>query len=190
MVIHLFINSDIYIFTHLTDWETFFFHLYIYFNWRIVTLQYCHGICHTSVWISHRHTCVPSVLNLPSASFPIPSFQVVRVPALDALHHTSNSHWSSILHMLMYMFQCYSLNLSHPLLSTLCQWVCFLHLGLYFIPANSSTYIFSFPYTPYICVHIRYLFFSFFLYSVWQTLGSSTSVWSDSNLFLFMAEKH
>ena len=124
MVIHLFINSDIYIFTHLTDWETFFFHLYIYFNWRIVTLQYCHSICHTSVWISHRHTCVPSVLNLPSASFPIPSFQVVRVPALDALHHTSNSHWSSILHMLMYMFQCYSLKSSHPLPFPLSLKVC------------------------------------------------------------------
>ena len=27
--------------------------LIIYFNWRIVTLQYCDGFCHTSTWISH-----------------------------------------------------------------------------------------------------------------------------------------
>ena len=28
--------------------------LIIYFNWRIVTLQYCDGFCHTSTWINHR----------------------------------------------------------------------------------------------------------------------------------------
>ena len=36
--------------------------LCIYFSWRIFTLQYCDGFCHTSVWISHRHTCVLSIL--------------------------------------------------------------------------------------------------------------------------------
>ena len=35
------------------------------FNWRIIGLQYCIGFCHTSAWISHRHTYVPSLLNLP-----------------------------------------------------------------------------------------------------------------------------
>ena len=33
-------------------------------------------------------------------------------PALSALIHASNLHWSSILHMVVYMFQCYSLKLS------------------------------------------------------------------------------
>ena len=37
-----------------------------------------------------------------------------RAPALSALLHASNLHWSSILHMLIYMFQCYSLKSSHP----------------------------------------------------------------------------
>ena len=32
-------------------------------NWRIVALQYCVGFCHTSTWISHRYTYVPSLLN-------------------------------------------------------------------------------------------------------------------------------
>ena len=31
----------------------------IYFNWRLITLQYCGGFCHTFTWISHRCTCVP-----------------------------------------------------------------------------------------------------------------------------------
>ena len=31
----------------------------IYFNWRLITLQYCSGFCHTLIWISHGCTCVP-----------------------------------------------------------------------------------------------------------------------------------
>ena len=30
-----------------------------YFNWRLITLQYCGGFCHTFKWISHGCTCVP-----------------------------------------------------------------------------------------------------------------------------------
>ena len=33
------------------------------FNWRTIALQYCVGFCHTSTWISHRYTYVPSLLN-------------------------------------------------------------------------------------------------------------------------------
>ena len=35
--------------------------------------------------------------------------------ALGALLHVSNFHWSSVLHMVMNMFQCYSLKSSHCL---------------------------------------------------------------------------
>ena len=34
----------------------FFFQL-IYFNWRMITLQYCDAFCHTSTLISHRYAC-------------------------------------------------------------------------------------------------------------------------------------
>ena len=37
-----------------------------------------------------------------------------RTLALGALLHASDLHWSSILHMVMYTFQCYSLKSSHP----------------------------------------------------------------------------
>ena len=30
----------------------FFFNSFIYFNWRLSTLQYCSGFCHTLTWIS------------------------------------------------------------------------------------------------------------------------------------------
>ena len=51
-----------------------------------------------------------------------------RAPGLGSLHHTGNFYQLSVLHMVMYMFQCYSLNSSHPLLPprvqkpSLCLW--------------------------------------------------------------------
>ena len=40
----------------------------IYFNWRSITLQHCDGPCHTSVCISHRYSCVPSILSPPPST--------------------------------------------------------------------------------------------------------------------------
>ena len=36
-----------------------------------------------------------------------------RAPALSALLHATDLHWSSILHTVIYMFQCYFLKSSH-----------------------------------------------------------------------------
>ena len=37
-----------------------FFLLFIFFiSWRLITLQYCSGFCHTLAWISHGVTCIP-----------------------------------------------------------------------------------------------------------------------------------
>ena len=119
----------------LTDWskelegqETHF--KKIYFNWRLITLQYCGGFCHTLTWISHRCTCVPhpeSPSHLPPHPIPLgyPS-----APALSALFHASNLDWSSISRMIIYMFQCYSLKSSHPLLPQSPK-VCSLYLCLF-----------------------------------------------------------
>ena len=52
--------------SHFSD-KDFFFNLFI-FNWRIIALQCCVGFCHTSTWISHRYTYIPSLLKLPSNS--------------------------------------------------------------------------------------------------------------------------
>ena len=41
----------------------------IYFNWRIITLQYCGGFCHTLTWIGHRYTCL-LILNPPPTFLP------------------------------------------------------------------------------------------------------------------------
>ena len=46
-----------------------FFNKLIYFNWRLITLQYCGDFCHTFTWISHGCTDVPHPEFL---SFPLP----------------------------------------------------------------------------------------------------------------------
>ena len=55
-----------------------FIYLLIYFNWRLITLQYCSGFCHTLTWVSHGCTCVPHPelpLPPPSPSHPSGSSQ-------------------------------------------------------------------------------------------------------------------
>ena len=37
----------------------FFFFPFIFISWRLITLQYCSGFCHTLTWISHGVTCIP-----------------------------------------------------------------------------------------------------------------------------------
>ena len=32
---------------------------FFFISWRLITLQYCSGFCHTLTWISHGLTCIP-----------------------------------------------------------------------------------------------------------------------------------
>ena len=57
-----------------------------------------------------------------------------RILTLGALFYGSNLYWSSSLHMVMYMFQCYFLISSHPHLLPLSPKVCSLHLCLLCCP--------------------------------------------------------
>ena len=67
-------------------------------------------------WNSHGHKCVthpepPS--HLPPHAIP-PGFP--SAPALNALSQALDLDWQSISHMIIYMFQCYSLKSPHPCL--------------------------------------------------------------------------
>ena len=79
-----------------------------YFNWRLITLQYGSGFCHTLTWISHWCTCVPN----PEPTSHLPPHPIPQghpsAPALSTLSHASNLDWLSVSHMIIYMFQCYS----------------------------------------------------------------------------------
>ena len=73
----------------------------------------------------------------PSSHFhPYPiSLGCPRASALSALFHASNLGWSSISHMVIYMFQCYSFKPSHPYLLPHSPKVCPLHLCLFCCPS-------------------------------------------------------
>ena len=89
-------------------------------HWKVIALQYCLGFCHTSMWISHRYTYVPSLLNPSPTTHPILAFRLSQSTGLSSLCHTANFDLLSILHLAVYMFLCYSFNLCYPLLHTLC----------------------------------------------------------------------
>ena len=89
-----------------------------------------------TTWIGHRDTYLPwswTPSHLPSHFIRL---RCPRARTLGALLHASNSHWSSVLDMVMYMFQCYSLKSSHPLLPPRSPKVCSLHLCLLCCPAG------------------------------------------------------
>ena len=75
------------------------------FNWRIIAFQYCVGFCHMSTWISHRHTYEPP-FHLPPYPTPLGCH---RALGSSSLCHTANSHRLTVLHMVMCIFQCYSI---------------------------------------------------------------------------------
>ena len=78
---------------------------FIYFNWRITTLQYCGGFCHTSTWINHGCSRPPHPEHLPPPPPPSPPHPsgLSQSTGSECPLHVSNLHWSSILHMVIYM---------------------------------------------------------------------------------------
>ena len=112
----------------------FYFYLFIYFSfidisWRLITLQYCSGFCHTLIGINHGFTCVP-FLNPPpppSPSHPSGSSECISP---EQLSHASNLDWQSVSQLIIYMFQCYSLRSSHLRLLPQSPKIC-----LFFCPA-------------------------------------------------------
>jgi len=49
-----------------------------FFYWWKIALQFCVGFCHTTMWISHNYTYIPSLLGLPPQPHPTLSPPTVR----------------------------------------------------------------------------------------------------------------
>ena len=127
----------------------------------------------------------------PEARFHLPPHPIPlgcpRALALSALLHASNLHWSSILHTVIYMLQCYSLTISHPCLFPQSPKVCSLHLCLLCCLAYRIIDT-IFLNSIYICINILYWCFFFWLTSL-CIIGSSFIhlIRTDSNALFLMA---
>ena len=125
----------------LTIKPIFFLKNVFIFNWRIIALQYCVGFCHPWTWINHRYTYIPTLLNLPITSHPIPPLYVVMEHRFE---HSASYRKFSLAICFTYGNVYVSIllsQLSPPLLSPLCPQVYSLHL--HHCPANSVIRTFS-----------------------------------------------
>ena len=113
----------------------YFFYLYlyffIYFNWRLITLQYC------IAFAIHQHESTTGIhvfpiLNAPSLLPPhtIP-LDHPSAPAPNILYPASNLDWRFVSYMILYMFQCHSPKSSHPLPLPQSPKDCSIHLCLF-----------------------------------------------------------
>ena len=90
---------------------------------------------HWSTWVSFL-PYDPAIPLLGVHVFPIlnppPSPSDTSAPVLSTLSHAFNLDWRSVSHMIIYMFQCYSLKSSHPHLLPQSPKVCSTYLCLFF----------------------------------------------------------
>ena len=96
--------------------NTLFWHVYTFkfiFNWRIMLYNILYW------FLPYQRESAIGIHMAPfswTSLSPHTPLGCHRAWDLSSLCHTANSHWPSLLHMVMYMFQCYYLNSSHPLL--------------------------------------------------------------------------
>ena len=112
------------------------------FNWRIIAFNT--GLLSA---VQQRESDA-SIHIYPPSGASLPTSKSSRSTGRSSLGYIAPSHWLSILHMAMYISQCYFLILSHPLLSLVCLQVHFLHLLLYSSCGNRfiSTVFLDFTY--------------------------------------------
>ena len=106
-----------------------FYYKFIYFKWRLITLQYCSCFPYTDMNLPRVYICSPSwsPSHLPPYAIPLghPS-----APSLSTLSHALNLDWRSISHMIIYTFQCHSPKSSHPCPLPQSPKDCLIHLCL------------------------------------------------------------
>jgi len=84
-------------------------------------IQCCHVIYDEKKQLLPRHHWIVFFFHVcplpPEHSLHLPPCPIPagchRAPALGSLHHTSDSHWLSTLHVGMHVFQCYSCKSTH-----------------------------------------------------------------------------
>ena len=101
---------------------------FIYFNWRLITLQYCIGSATHQHESTTVYTCSPSWTTLPPLSRYHPSGSSQCTSPKDPV---SKLDWLFISYMILYMFPCHSPKSSHPLPLPRSTKDCYIHLCLF-----------------------------------------------------------
>ena len=98
----------------------------IYFNWRLITLQYCIGFA------IHQHESATGIhvpiLNPPPGTIPLGR---LSAPGPSIQYHALNLDWQFISYTTLYMFQCHFPKSSHPLHLPQSPKDCSIHLCLF-----------------------------------------------------------
>ena len=108
----------------------FFKYKFIYFNWMLITSQYCISFA------IHKHESAMGVHVFPILnSSHLPPHTILlghpSAPAPSILYPASNRDWRFISYMILYMFQCHSPKSSHPLPLPQSPTDCSIHLCLF-----------------------------------------------------------
>ena len=105
----------------------YFFKFNLIFNWKIIAILWW-LLPYININQPQVYIC-PFPLKPPSLFPPHPTPLGLHRPlTLGSLNHTANSHRLSVLHMIMYMFQYFSLKSSHllplpvPLFKEICRY--------------------------------------------------------------------
>ena len=124
---------------------------FIYFNWRLITLQYCIGFAihqHESATAIHVFPILNTTSLLPPRMIPLGHLSA-QAPSIQ--YHASNLDWRFVSYMISYMFQCHSPKSSHPLPLPqspkdcsihLCFFCCLTYRVIIIIILNSSNFSF------------------------------------------------
>ena len=105
---------------------------YFFLNFTLFYFTILCWFCHTSTWICHGCTRVPSPeppSHLPPSTI---SLGHPSAPALSILYAASNLDWRFVSYMVLYIFQCHSPKSSHPLPLPQSPKICSIHLCLFF----------------------------------------------------------
>ena len=137
----------------------------------LIEVKLLHNVVLASAIHQHEsamgiHVSPPSFTSLPP---PLPSHpsRLLQSPGLSSLSHTANSHWLSVLHIVVYMLPCCSLHSPHSLLpppAHVHKSVLYVCVSTAALEIGSSIPCFQMPH---ICVNVWYLvFLSDLLHSV------------------------
>ena len=124
----MFYKKNGFLFFSFFSFDNFFFNI---FNWRLMTSQYCSGFAiHWHESATGVYMCSPSWLSLPP---PSPSHPSASSQCSGPEHPVSciEPGLATVSHMIIYMFQCYSLRSCHPRLLPQSPKDCSIHLCLF-----------------------------------------------------------